>query len=70
MDSVDSTQLDEEGYEITKDEGFFKIVSNWWTIYERRTMMLIGLQYCNQGGSLMMMLACTLYFLSEGIQPV
>ena len=61
--------VDENGNEIRKNEGLFQVLHNCWTIYERRTMLLIGLQLCNQGGSAMLTLSCTIYFLYHGISP-
>ena len=51
------------------NQGVFQTLSNCFALYERRTLTLIGLHYCNQGGAWMMLTACALYFLEHGVQP-
>ena len=42
---------------------------NIWIIYDRLTLFLIAMQYVNEGGSVMLSLCCTLWFLHLGIEP-
>jgi hypothetical protein len=46
-----------------ENEGIFQFLINCWYIYERKTLALIGLQYVNEGGSIMLSICCTQYFL-------
>ena len=51
------------------NEGVTKFLSNIWNHYDRRTLFLIAMQFINEGGSTMLALACTLFFLHEEIEP-
>ena len=50
------------GSTIPQDEGIFQFWRNCREMYDRKVMVLIALQFINEGGNIMTMLACTLIF--------
>lgn len=64
-----NAEAEDESEHVRENEGFWKFLDNCWTLYDRRTLALIGLQYCNEGGSIMLSLSCTLWFFHKGVEP-
>jgi len=62
-------QMDIDHHDQKENEGFFTFLTNCWSIYERKTLALIALQYVNEGGSVMLAICCTLYMLKQEIEP-
>ena len=61
---------DEEIFHIRENEGMFKWLENCIKFYDWRILLLIAMQYINEGGTLMLTLSCTLYFLKQHEEPV
>jgi Na+/melibiose symporter-like transporter len=59
----------EEEERLRTNEGVFKFLYNIVEIYDRRTMFLVAMQYINEGGSVMLALTCTLFFLHKKVEP-
>jgi MFS family permease len=54
---------------VRVDEGELKWMDNLRTIYDRKTLFLIAMQYINEGGTAMIELACYLLFLNQEVEP-
>ena len=46
----------------TEEKAFFQFLHNIWSLYDRRTMLLIGLTFFNEGAEFMTILACTIQY--------
>ncbi len=70
------SQADESDFSIlndelvAEDEGFFMFAKNVWNFYDHRTMFLIAMQFFNEAGTIMMSIACTLFFIKRHISPI